>query len=91
MICPGHTCSVEALPVSGIFPGRGTTRPVDHGCAYIYPAKGREDGEPGPPRAAVSSWVRADRAALDGALHDAVMAWLERDWPFPGIDYAPRS
>jgi hypothetical protein len=37
------------------------------------------------------SWVRADRRALDPALHDAVLAWLERDWPFDSIDYAPRT
>jgi hypothetical protein len=35
--------------------------------------------------------VRADRAALDPVLHDAVLAWLERDWPFDSIDYAPRT
>jgi hypothetical protein len=39
----------------------------------------------------VSSWVRADHAALDPVLHDAVLAWLERDWPFDSIEYAPRT
>jgi len=61
------------------------------GCVYIYPP--RSQG-PGPderrPHASVRSWVRADHAALDPALHDAVLAWLERDWPFDSIEYAPR-
>jgi hypothetical protein len=37
------------------------------------------------------SWVRADRAALDPVLYHAVRAWLERDWPFRSIEYAPRD
>lgn len=41
--------------------------------------------------AAVRSWVRADHAALDPVLYDAVLAWLERDWPFDSIDYAARA
>ena len=41
--------------------------------------------------ASVESWVRADHAALDAAVHDAVVAWLERDWPFDSIEYAPRT
>ena len=41
--------------------------------------------------ASVRSWVRADRAALDPVLHDAVLAWVERDWPFDSIQYAPRT
>jgi hypothetical protein len=58
---------------------------------------GLTDGEsPGRPgagdqHAAVSSWVRADRAALDPVLYHAVRAWLERDWPFHSIKYAPRT
>jgi hypothetical protein len=60
------------------------------GCVYIYPLSG-----PGSDddrwRASVQSWVRADRAALDPVLHDTVSAWLERDWPFDQIDYAPRT
>jgi hypothetical protein len=63
------------------------------GCVYIYPARG---GEPGgdaenPRHASVRSWVRADRAALDPVLHDVVLAWLERDWPFDSIAYAHRT
>jgi hypothetical protein len=35
--------------------------------------------------------VRADHAALDPVLHDAVRGWLERGWPFGSIEYAPRT
>jgi hypothetical protein len=62
------------------------------GCVYIYPAKGHEPGAAEGPRCAlVQSWVRADCATLDPVLHDAVLAWLERDWPFDSIEYAPRT
>jgi hypothetical protein len=63
------------------------------GCVYIYPPRGqRPAGSAESPRqAAVTSWVRADRAALDPVLHDAVLAWLERAWPFLSIEYAPRA
>jgi hypothetical protein len=62
------------------------------GCVYIYPLKGRDgNGGEGRRRAAVQSWVRADYSVLDPVLHDAVLAWLERDWPFESIDYAPRT
>ena len=54
------------------------------GCVYIYPLAGATDV------ASVSSWVRADRAELDVPLHRAVTEWLERDWPFPRFEYAPR-
>jgi hypothetical protein len=56
------------------------------GCVYIYPAR----GGPGRRRAAVSSWVRADRAELDNAVYNAVLTWLERDWPFDALEYAAR-
>ena len=63
------------------------------GCVYIYPPRGESpDGaSAGEPRAAVRSWVRADRAALDPVLYRTVRAWLERDWPFRSIEYAPRA
>jgi hypothetical protein len=62
------------------------------GCVYIYPASGHEPGgAEGRRCASVRSWVRADCAALDPALHDAVLAWVERDWPFDSIEYAPRT
>jgi hypothetical protein len=58
------------------------------GCVYIYPERG---GGGGRRRASVQSWVRADCAALDPVLHDAVLAWLESDWPFDSIKYASRT
>jgi hypothetical protein len=58
------------------------------GCVYIYPERG---GDGSRQRASVESWVRADCAALDPVLHDAVVAWLERDWPFDSVKYAPRT
>jgi hypothetical protein len=62
------------------------------GCVYIYPPRGGSQGAPGAGEhdAAVSSWVRADRAELDPVLYHTVRAWLERDWPFRSIEYAPR-
>ena len=62
------------------------------GCVYIYPPRGQGAGSAESPRqAAVRSWVRADHAALDPLLHDAVRAWLERAWPFRSIEYARRA
>ena len=58
------------------------------GCVYIYPP---------PPSAveagvaSVRAWVRADRAALDGPLWQAVGDWLRRDWPFERVEYASRA
>ena len=62
------------------------------GCVYIYPPRGESQGgaSAGDHDAAVSSWVRADRAELDPVLYHTVRAWLERDWPFRSIEYAPR-
>ena len=40
--------------------------------------------------AAVSSWVRVDRASLDAALYAAVSAWLAAAWPFRAVSYASR-
>ena len=63
------------------------------GCVYIYPpdAEGADGGTATGAQATVMSWVRADHAALDRALYDAVTAWLERDWPFRAFGYAPRA
>ena len=58
------------------------------GCVYIYPPRGGAQSELD---AVVHSWVRADRAALDPVLYEVVLGWLERDWPFHSIDYAPRA
>jgi hypothetical protein len=55
------------------------------GCVYIYPSRDeRFDAD-------VRSWVRADRAELDAALHAAVSQWLTEDWPFAAVDYADRG
>jgi hypothetical protein len=53
------------------------------GCVYIYPRK----DEPG---VRVRSWVRADRADLDGPVYEAVSSWLRTAWPFTEVTYAPR-
>ena len=60
----------------------GTGRVV--GCVYIYPSKEAAG------TADVRSWVRADRAELDVAVHDAVSAWLAAAWPFAAVSYAAR-
>lgn len=50
------------------------------GCVYLYPSREAEhDVE-------VQSWVRADRAELDGPLADAVAQWLEDAWPWSRPD-----
>ena len=55
------------------------------GCVYIYPSRDeRFDAD-------VRSWVRADVAELDAALHAAVSRWLAEDWPFAAVDYADRG
>ncbi len=54
------------------------------GCLYIYPPK------EGDCDARVSSWVRKSHAHLDAPLWRAVSEWLESDWPFTRVDYAPR-
>ena len=54
------------------------------GCVYIYPS-------PSPDwDVTVQSWVRADRAELDGPLADAVARWLATDWPWQRIDRCGR-
>ena len=54
------------------------------GCLYIYPSESSDHD------AAVSSWVRADRAELDRQVWTAVGDWLRRAWPFETPDYAAR-
>src|SRR5216683_2373817 len=63
------------------------------GCVYIYPPKdeGPGGGSTRDRHARVKSWVRADCSGLDSALYRTVLAWLERDWPFDAIEYAPRT
>lgn len=53
------------------------------GCVYIYPHKTASGAK-------IESWVRADRAALDVPLADAVAAWLEEAWPFERVTYEGR-
>lgn len=54
------------------------------GCVYLYPPK-REGYD-----LDARSWVRADRAALDKPVYEAVLAWVAADWPFRSVDYAAR-
>jgi hypothetical protein len=54
------------------------------GCVYLYPT-GDPDHD-----VTVQSWVRADRAALDAPLADAVAAWLDTSWPWSRIDRCGR-
>ena len=51
------------------------------GCVYIYPGDGATR---------VRSWARASHAHLDEPLWRAVSDWLESDWPFESVEYAPR-
>ncbi|MGI9621658.1 MAG: N-acetyltransferase [Acidimicrobiales bacterium] len=55
------------------------------GCVYIYPSK-ESDRD-----AAVQSWVRTSRAAMDEVLFQAVKSWLHDDWPFENVDYTGRD
>jgi len=50
------------------------------GCVYLYPSSSDEWD------VRVQSWVRADRADLDGILADAVARWLVTDWPWKRVD-----
>jgi hypothetical protein len=50
------------------------------GCVYVYPSKEPDHD------AQVRSWVRADRAELDGPLADAVATWLAVAWPWERVD-----
>jgi hypothetical protein len=54
------------------------------GCVYIYPQR---DGD----GAKVLSWVRESRQHLDVVLWRTVSEWLESDWPFGTVEYAPRA
>jgi RimJ/RimL family protein N-acetyltransferase len=55
------------------------------GCVYIYPLRDSDD------TAIVRSWVRKSHARLDIPLWRAVSEWLESDWPFTAVEYAPRG
>ena len=54
------------------------------GCVYIYPVS--DAGYD----AQALSWVRTTHAHLDIPLWRAVTDWLEADWPFAAVMYAPR-
>jgi hypothetical protein len=54
------------------------------GCVYLYPSSSPEWD------VTVQSWVRADRAGLDGPLSDAVAHWLATDWPWKRVDRCGR-
>lgn len=54
------------------------------GCVYLYPAPAADQD------VVVQSWVRADRAHLDGYLAEAVGRWIETDWPWKRVDYLDR-
>jgi hypothetical protein len=54
------------------------------GCVYLYPSASEEWD------VTVQSWVRADRASLDGPLADAVARWLTTDWPWERVDRCGR-
>lgn len=54
------------------------------GYVYIYPLRDSDD------TAIVQSLVRKSHARLDIPLWHAVSEWLEADWPFAAVQYAPR-
>jgi hypothetical protein len=55
------------------------------GCVYIYPLSDSDHD------ACALSWVRKSHAHLDIPLWRAVSEWLESDWPFASVEYAPRT
>ena len=55
------------------------------GCVYIYPLRDSDYD------ATALSWVRESHAHLDTPLWRAVSEWLESDWPFASVQYAPRA
>lgn len=54
------------------------------GCVYLYPSASADAD------VTVQSWVRADRAHLDGPLADAVAWWLAAEWPWERVDRCGR-
>ena len=56
------------------------------GCVYIYPLPDSDSR-----RTCALSWVRKSHAHLDTPLWRAVSEWLESDWPFARVEYAPRA
>jgi hypothetical protein len=54
------------------------------GCVYLYPSTSEAWD------VTAQSWVRADRASLDGPLADAIAGWLATDWPWDRVDRCGR-
>jgi hypothetical protein len=54
------------------------------GCVYIYPGESGYDAH-------VRSWVTESRAEMDRVVWRSISGWLEAEWPFVSIDYAPRG
>jgi hypothetical protein len=54
------------------------------GCVYLYPATSATHD------VTAQSWVRADRADLDGPLAHAVGEWLAIEWPWDRVDTCGR-
>ncbi|MGL5811382.1 MAG: hypothetical protein ACRCYQ_15690 [Nocardioides sp.] len=54
------------------------------GCVYLYPPRS------GDYDVRVRSWVRGDRAHLDGPLADALDRWLAAEWPWGRVDRCGR-
>ena len=82
------------LPAAGEGASRNITAPAPVldlanrdviGCVYIYPLPDSDYD------ACALSWVRESHAHLDTPLWRAVSEWLESDWPFAGVEYAPRA
>jgi hypothetical protein len=55
------------------------------GCVYVYPTSDEAHD------ACALSWVRKSHAHLDEPLWRAVSEWLEAEWPFAAVEYAPRA
>jgi hypothetical protein len=54
------------------------------GCVYIYPSNDTSMD------VSVRSWVRVSHAHLDAELWQTVSDWLQSEWPFRTVEYAPR-
>ena len=52
------------------------------GCVYVDPDEAQAGG------VTARSWVRVTHADLDEPLREAVMDWLEHDWPLASVSTA---
>lgn len=48
------------------------------GCVYLYPSKSHD--------VSVRSWVRESHAHLDRPLAEALVTWIEQEWPWESLD-----